>query len=1282
MKNGILILALCISFPGILNATHIVGGEMNYTCLGNDQYEITLTIFRDCFYGDPNAWFDDPAAIGVFDENNQLLQNILVPLLNNDTLNPVLSSECLVVPPDVCVHTTTYRTTIELPPISGGYQLAYQRCCRNQTIANIIDPLGTGATYGVTISERALMECNSNAKFQQWPPLYICVNEPIFFDQSAVDIDGDSIVYRLCTPLQGATPNVPIPQPPNPPPYETVVWNDPPYNENNMLNGFAGDPPLQINSETGLLTGLPNTVGQFVVGICIEEYRNGELISTTRRDFQYNVGVCGVSNAAFFAPEIQCGSLTIDFDNQSLGAENYIWQFGDPTNPDFTSTLENPSYTYPDTGIYTVTLITEPGAVCTDTFTREVYLQYASLSAAFDFEIVSCTDSLTIQVTDLSTDTLFDIATWEWTFSPFGLTSNDPSPVFNITSGDVAAVLSLVVTAENGCKDSLTESFFIDYIQEELSFDTVVICQGDSVFLNNNFDESYTYEWSPGDGLNDINSPNPSAKPLETTTYFVTITDDQGCSLRLDATVQVIPPYPLQTPADTTICAPELTVSTPIADGVSVLWALDESFNVIISNADTAVVAPDGPTTYYLMVTDTNNCSVSTSFTIDGRAVNIRTVPDSIICLGETNVLGAFNLDPLDTLSFSWQPVGQIVSDPTNSAILIKPTQTGPINYIVTAENQFGCMGFDSTIVTVIDTASQMDFTTVVQCSGYSVQFSSTSVNAPFFRWYFGDPSNPGVFGEGPMTEYEYPGPGTYDLLITYGPEIRCPDTLIQQIVVGEPQIFPAFNWQLLSCGDSAVIQLTDQSQNLQSTITNWQWELEGEVFSDQQNPILVLAESGAYEVSLIIFSEDGCEDVFTDIVEVDLIDLSLPDSILICLGDSLQLNPGGDTDLQYEWGPAVFFEDVNAVNPIISPSENVAITLHIIDAETGCEANRNLWVEVQPLFAYELPIDTLNCTLSSMLSVTSEADLQYLWAKDPGFVDIVGQDSTVSVAFSGQQTFYLRMTDGVGCITEDSLTLINGGFSLNVPPVTICLGDTATLIAQDDFSEPLIYNWTSSAEILSDPTLSQILISPQENTNYNLIAQNQYGCEASAMTSVTVRASGPAIVLSAEPDTIFIGESSQLTVTQDIDFNYQWSPAVTLSNPTIFNPVATPQETTEYQVVVTQENGCEVLGLVTITVLNPNCTEPYVYIPNGFTPNGDGLNDELEVFGNSIDELYLAIYNRWGQKVFEANSQAEKWDGTFNGKALPPDVFGYYLRVKCFNGEVFFKKGNITIVK
>jgi gliding motility-associated-like protein len=93
-------------------------------------------------------------------------------------------------------------------------------------------------------------------------------------------------------------------------------------------------------------------------------------------------------------------------------------------------------------------------------------------------------------------------------------------------------------------------------------------------------------------------------------------------------------------------------------------------------------------------------------------------------------------------------------------------------------------------------------------------------------------------------------------------------------------------------------------------------------------------------------------------------------------------------------------------------------------------------------------------------------------------------------------------------------------------------------------------------------------------------------------------------------------------------------------------------------------------------------CELPYIFIPNAFTPNNDGNNDEFFVRANSITEVYLAVYNRWGQKVFETNNLNQGWDGTFNGMPLEPDVFGYYLEIECFNGFKQFKKGNVALIR
>ena len=186
-----------------------------------------------------------------------------------------------------------------------------------------------GATYSINIppaNTAGQQIVNSTPVFTNYPPLYICVNKPIVYDNSAVDAEGDSLVYSLCTPLSGAFPADPLNYyTEETPPFEEVVWSTP-YNINNMLGGV----PLKINSKTGLLTGTPNTTGQFVAGVCVDEYRKGVLLTHTSRDFQFNIIDCNLQIvSSFFAPDIQCNSLTVGFENQSSGATDYKWYFGD-----------------------------------------------------------------------------------------------------------------------------------------------------------------------------------------------------------------------------------------------------------------------------------------------------------------------------------------------------------------------------------------------------------------------------------------------------------------------------------------------------------------------------------------------------------------------------------------------------------------------------------------------------------------------------------------------------------------------------------------------------------------------------------------------------------------------------------------------------------------------------------------------------------------------------------------------------------------------------------------
>lgn len=346
-----------------VNATHIVGGEITYECLGNNQYRIHLVVYRDCFLG--QAPFDAMAEVGVYDDQMNLVTSLMMSFPGSNNIPPLVFSPCLTPPTNVCVERAEYIEVVTLPPNGGGYHLVYQRCCRNNSITNIDNPGGTGSTYNTYIPTTPAGICNNSPVFQNFPPIYLCQGVPINFDHSATDADGDSLVYQLCEPFLGGTTQVPTPSPPAPPPFIPVLYN-PGFNALNALGGSTN--PLTIDPVTGLLTGTPSLLGQFVVAVCVNEYRNGVLLNTTRRDFQFNIVACNAAIASIPAQTTQCDGYDVTFTGSSINGINYFWDFGVAGISTDTSSLQNVVYTYPDSGLYTVMLVAyDPAGNCYDT---------------------------------------------------------------------------------------------------------------------------------------------------------------------------------------------------------------------------------------------------------------------------------------------------------------------------------------------------------------------------------------------------------------------------------------------------------------------------------------------------------------------------------------------------------------------------------------------------------------------------------------------------------------------------------------------------------------------------------------------------------------------------------------------------------------------------------------------------------------------------------------------------------------------------------------------------
>lgn len=523
-------------FPHIARSSHIVGGEFSYRYLGSNQYEMQLTIYRNCFDPDPGAEFDNPAAIGIFDSANVLLDTIFLPFLGADTILLTGNDPCLVLPSNICYEYTTYIDTLNLPPIPGGYQLAYQRCCRTNALVNVFNVANTGATFYASIPDSSIAQNNNSPAFNLLPPAFICVNTPFVFDHSATDPDGDSLVYEIFTPLAGGTSTNTQPIPPSSPPYSLIIWNFP-YS---LINVFGGV-PLAVNSQTGLLTATPNTQGEFLFGVRVKEYRNGVLVGKTLRDYQINIVDCQNSTVASFqTPVTSCGIQTVQFANNSTGASSYHWDFGAQSVSSDTSNLPNPSFTYPDTGIYQVMLIAYSANGCVDTTFGSVFI-YAPFTPEFTYSSSQCSD--TVYFYDTSSQTSGNVNLWNWNFGD-SITSSIQNPV-HIYSQTGSFIVTLIASTDAGCTDTVQHTVVITQADSMAQFTyTPVSCQP-AISFSSSFTSGLNYWWSFGDTqTSGIPSPSHTYSSPGTYSVILIVTDSAGCkdTVQKDVTVSLIVP--------------------------------------------------------------------------------------------------------------------------------------------------------------------------------------------------------------------------------------------------------------------------------------------------------------------------------------------------------------------------------------------------------------------------------------------------------------------------------------------------------------------------------------------------------------------------------------------------------------------------------------------------------------------------------------------------------------------------------------------------------------------
>ncbi len=563
-----------------------------------------------------------------------------------------------------------------------------------------------------------------------------------------------------------------------------------------------------------------------------------------------------------------------------------------------------------------------------------------------------------------------------------------------------------------------------------------------------------------------------------------------------------------------------------------------------------------------------------------------------------------------------------------------------------------------------------------VVCAGSEVTFidaSNAVEGITNWQWNFGLGASPATAtGEGPhQVTYNTPGPKSVTLTITS--EAGCIITDIEQItVLPPPDVTPEIIADYCGPDDATgAINLTAEGDAL-PYLYNWQG-------SGTFSPDGALSEIEVGSYSVVVQDANGCEENFT---------FDVPEGLSLEAGVNPAVPPtcNGDSDgsisisiqianepVQFDFGNGL--QSSNELNNIPAGTYNV----YAIDA-AGCEGFFTInVVDFPPL---QLSIDPLDIScfgaMDGSITVTPSGGAggyTFLWSNG---------ETTDVIENLAAGVYSVTVTDENGCTAVADADIIEPDeLALTVEAVdVICFGDETGVITVTAMGGTPPFEYSADGiNFQAEPTLTGLAAG-----NYQVVVRDSRGCLVSI--GAVINQPLQLVVEAGENQTIDLGYTADLRGIVSPPFNpvaLTWNPSTTLSCPDCIDPVATPFQTTTYYLTAVDSAGCSAVDSVTIIV---SLNRP-IYIPNVFSPNGDGLNDYFTVYGGPAARSIrtLKIFARWGNLVYEGynlplNDESSGWDGFFKGKLMDPSVFAYLAEVEFIDGVVVLYEGDVTILR
>jgi gliding motility-associated-like protein len=692
------ILSLCcllvISYSVL--GSHIIGGQIYYQYLGQDlgnpgfnRYTITLKLYREV---GSNPL---PATIGfrITSTDGLFIQDFLGVGMDAppQPVGQTLSDPCVSSTVVLSYEFATYSQTVSLEE-TKAYTVASQYCCRRTDVTNANTASGmASAIYSCSIPTQIAgvpnAPDNTSPIFATNDATLVCANRQFQFDFSAQDRDGDQLTYYLCDAYGNNPGNNNLVSPP----FTALSYNFPYSSAQPMGAG------VNINSFTGILSGIAPSAGRYIVAVCCEERRNGILISTARKEFQIQVSdQCNTTEASVPGNSalgdgamVNCKDLSIHFSNASIGTiADYFWNFGDLTTLADTSHAFEPTYTYPVPGTYIVQLIVSNASGCSDDTTIVVRV-YPRFDAGFKVAGSCVTAPFTF--TDTSKNTTGSIINREWDFGEPTVTTDvgSTTPITYTYPATGTKNARLIVTNSVGCKDTAYRTVIVvDKPLIDPSPRDTTICSLDTITIRTNTGIPGTYLWTPNYMISSTSVASPRVSPDVTTKYYVSFNNGAGCSNTDSATVTVRNSVNINIANnDSTICLNDIVQLNASHDGTGITWSPSTpSSGLSATNIINPTAKPQVQIKYYATA-NIGSCTKKDSVTITPIPVPVADIvnADTSFCFGNSKPLFAGGGS-----IYQWSPSTNL-DDATIFNPVVTPSSPGTTVYTVTVGDVLGC---------------------------------------------------------------------------------------------------------------------------------------------------------------------------------------------------------------------------------------------------------------------------------------------------------------------------------------------------------------------------------------------------------------------------------------------------------------------------------------------------------------------------------------------------------------------------------------------------------------